>query len=94
MPKDTRLHAGIEDEEVVIRIGIDRLKELTESFEPFDNAVSVADPGGWATAVVEQINAPNEDNEDKSLAQEMFEAAVDEAVATGGKWLEVSESDE
>lgn len=94
MPKDTHLNAGIENEEVVIRIGVNRLKELTESYEPFDNVVSVADPSGWAQAVVEQINAPNEDNEGKNLAREMFEAAVDEAVATGGKWLEVSESDE
>jgi len=55
--------------------------------------VTVTDPAGWAQAVAEQIGASNSDDQPESLAQEMFEAAIDEASATGGRWLEVIDSD-
>ncbi len=93
MPKDTRLTARVEEDEIVIRLGIDCLKDMTESFEPFGNSVTVTDPAGWAQAVAEQIGASNSDDQPESLAQEMFEAAIDEASATGGRWLEVIDSD-
>ncbi|HUX20389.1 MAG TPA: hypothetical protein VMW69_04055 [Spirochaetia bacterium] len=94
MPRDTQLTSRVEDEEIVIRLGIDSLKQMTEGFGPFEKTVTVADVEGWAQAVAETIGDSNESEGLKSLAQEMMEAAIDVASTEGGRWLEVEGPDE
>ena len=94
MSKDTPLTVRVEDDEIVIRLGIDTLKNLTENLESFENAVTVTDPRGWAQAVADTINDSDEENGLKTLGEEMFEAAIDEASTQGGKWLEIEGSED
>lgn len=86
MAKNRALKVGIEDGEVVIRIGVGTLRVAAEQSEDFHGAegsryVRVFDPDRFAAGIVEELNEEAEDG--TTHVHEMFDKAFLRAIDNG-----------
>ena len=93
---DRPLTIGIEDDELVIRIGFDSLKFATENnssdyftTEEGGNLFVVTDPKTWAESVVSMLKVEEEDG--TTPVHEMFDAAFIRAIEYGEKGIDIVE---
>lgn len=88
--------AGIEDGEIVIRIGVLDLKEITETCPSFETwleedekfaTVSVYDVDQWMYEVVSALNYDAEDG--STLISTMLNTAIENACDEGGAGVSI-----
>ena len=86
MAKNRALKVGIEDGEVVIRIGVGVLRTAAEAYEGFsdgegEKVLRIFDPARFAEAIVRELQDEEEDG--TTLVHVMFDKAFHHAVDMG-----------
>lgn len=102
MAKNTELSVKIEDEELVIRVGISILCKAVRQCQVIDYAVMEADGDESVVEITDEavfanaiLDALNEEEEDGSTpVHRMFDAAANEAIEQGCEGIEFHERDE
>jgi len=99
MGRDTGLSAMVEDDELVIRIGIDVLKtaiEASDYFQPYNEKtgefeqIMVNDPATFAKSMAYRLNDEAEDGE--TLIYAMLDKAAETVVEQGDDGVDTPEA--